>query len=96
MSGGIYTLSGGFWGIVAAVQTPGAPLLSITLNSQLSTITVSWPLPANGWVLEATNALPVVAAPWPQIAPPYQTNGANLQFTEPSPADNKFYRLHKP
>lgn len=96
MSGGIYTLSGGFWGIVAAVQTPGAPLLSITLNSQLSTITVSWPLPANGWVLEATNALPVVAAPWPQIAPPYQTNGANLQFTEPSPAGNKFYRLHKP
>jgi hypothetical protein len=53
-------------------------------------------LPAEGWVLEATNALPNLAAPWPQIPPPYQTNGANLQFIEPSPTGNKFYRLHKP
>ena len=29
-------------------------------------------------------------------APPYQTNGANLQFTEPTPIGNKLYRLHKP
>jgi hypothetical protein len=94
MSGGTYTLSGGFWGQIAAVQTPGAPYLSVTRSN--SAVVVSWPLPADGWVLEATNALPVVAAPWPQIAPPYQTNGANLQFTEPSPTGNKFYRLHKP
>jgi hypothetical protein len=77
-------------------QASPAPRLSITLNPQLSTIIVSWPLPADGWVLEATNALRVVAAPWPQIAPPYQTNGANLQFTEPSPAGSRFYRLRKP
>jgi hypothetical protein len=25
MSGGNFTLDGGFWGLVAAVQTPGAP-----------------------------------------------------------------------
>jgi hypothetical protein len=96
MSGGTYTLSGGFWGVIAVVQTPGAPLLSIALNPQLSTITVCWPLPADGWVLESTNALPKVAAPWPQIAPPYQTNGANLQFIELTPSGNRFYRLHKP
>jgi hypothetical protein len=96
MSGGNYTLNGGFWGVVAAVQTPGAPWLSITLNSQLSTVTVSWPLPANGWVLEWTNRVAGVSAAWPQISPPYQTNGVNLQFTEPSPTGNKFYRLHKP
>ena len=29
MSGGNFTIDGGFWGIVAALQTPGAPLLSI-------------------------------------------------------------------
>ena len=57
---------------------------------------MSHPFPAEGGVLEATNALPVVAAPWPQIAPPYETNGANLQFTEPLPSGNKLYRLHKP
>ena len=35
MSGGNFTLDGGFWGLVAAVQTPGAPCLTITLNLQL-------------------------------------------------------------
>ena len=29
MSGGNFTVDGGFWGLIAAVQTPGAPLLSI-------------------------------------------------------------------
>jgi hypothetical protein len=94
LSGGTYTLQGGFWGMIAAVQTPEAPYLSVTRSN--TTVVVSWPLPADGWVLEWTNSLPKVPAPWPQIAPPYQTNGANLQFTEPSPAGNKFYRLYKP
>jgi hypothetical protein len=95
MSGGNYTLQGGFWGIVAAVQSEGAPWLTV-LHTSTNTVVVSWPLLATGWVLEATNALPSVIAPWPLIAPPYETNGANLQFTEPSPAGNKFYRLRKP
>jgi hypothetical protein len=94
MRGGNYTLEGGFWGVIAAVQTPGAPLLTIVRSN--ITVIVSWPLPATGWVLEATNALPQVAAPWPLISPPYQTNGTNLQFSEPTPLGNKFYRLHKP
>lgn len=94
MSGGNYTVQGGFWGVIAAVQTPGAPRLSITRSNNV--VIVSWPLPAEGWVLQATNALPQVAAPWPLIAPPYQTNGTNLQYIEPAPAGNKFYRLHKP
>jgi hypothetical protein len=95
-SGGTYTLQGGFWGIVAAVQTPGAPLLSITLNSQPSTITVSWPLPADGWVLEWTNAVANASTPWPQIQPPYQTNSTQAWITISAPAGNRFYRLHKP
>ncbi|HEY5909167.1 MAG TPA: hypothetical protein VJA21_01035 [Verrucomicrobiae bacterium] len=94
MSGGNYTLTGGFWGVVAAVQTEGAPYLSVTRSD--NTVTITWPLPATGWVLESTNSLPPVSLPWPQIAPPYQTNGANLQFTEPAPVGNRFYRLSKP
>ncbi len=95
MSGGNFTLQGGFWSILAAVQTEGAPLLSV-LRTTTNTVIVSWPLPTAGWVLEWTNALSQVSASWPQIPPPYQTNGANLQFTEPAPAGAKFYRLHKP
>lgn len=91
---GGYSLQGGFWSVIAAVQTPDAPWLSVTRSN--NAVIVSWPWPADGWVLQATNALPSVAAPWPQVPPPYQTNGANLQFTEPLPGGNKFYRLHKP
>ena len=94
MSGGTYTLAGGFWSLIAAVQTPGAPYLSVIRSN--SAVVVSWPLPAEGWVLEWTNALPRVSSPWPQLPPPYQTNGANLQFTETLPTGNKIYRLHKP
>jgi hypothetical protein len=71
-----------------------APKLDI--QRQSNSVVVSWRLPADGWVLEATNALPPTAAPWPQLAPPYQTNGVNLQFTEPAPVGNTFFRLHKP
>jgi hypothetical protein len=34
MSGGSYTLDGGFWSNIAAVQAARAPLLTIALNSQ--------------------------------------------------------------
>jgi len=75
---------------------PLAPELSV-FRTATDTVMVSWPLAeAEGWVLQATNALPSVVAPWPIIPPPYQTNGANLQLIEPSPVGSKFYRLHKP
>ena len=64
MSGGNYSLDGGFWGIIAAVQTPGAPWLTITLNSQLSTITVSWPLSETSWQLQATTNLVTGGSVW--------------------------------
>jgi len=75
-----------------------APRLSITLNPQLPTLNVSWPAPAEGWRLESTNALPRAAAAWPQVPPPYQTNGGTISvtFTNISPGANQFYRLHKP
>jgi hypothetical protein len=96
MSGGRYSLTGGFWALISVVQTPGAPWLTIAFNSQPSTITVSWPSPADGWTLEYASALTGAAGLWTQIPPPYPTNTTSLHFTEPSPAGNRFYRLHKP
>ncbi len=95
MTGGSYTLQGGLWDVIAAVRTPGAPWLTV-VRTGTNTVVVSWPLPATGWVLEATNAVPQGSAPWPQVEPPYETNGTNLLFTEPLPAGNKFFRLRKP
>ncbi len=95
MSGGNFTLQGGFWGVVAAVQTPGAPCLSVTNLG--SYILVSWPAPADGWLLERTNVLTGVAGPWTQVPPPYQTNNGviSANFTNTPPAGNQFFRLHK-
>jgi hypothetical protein len=54
-SGGSYSLLGGFWGVVAAVQTPGAPLLSISYaNNQ---VVVSWPSSTTGWTLQTNQTV---------------------------------------
>lgn len=95
MSGGNYTLAGGFWGIIAAIQTPGAPLLTIT-RTTTNSVLVSWPLPADGWVLEEVSALSGSPPPWSQISPPYQTNSVLSWITVPHPVGNRYYRLYKP
>jgi hypothetical protein len=94
MSGDHYTLAGGFWGLIATVQTPGAPWLTITLNPQLSTITVSWALSETSWQLQATTNLVTTGSIWTEYA--YQTNGATCCRIESPPNGNRFYRLHKP
>ena len=96
MSGGAFTLVGGCWGVVAAIQTPGAPLLSVVLTN--GGVTVSWLRPAEGWVLDEVASL--VAAPgsngWTQVSMPYVTNATQIQITVPRPVTgNKFYRLRK-
>jgi hypothetical protein len=69
--------------------------LTITLTGTNSLV-VSWPLPADGWVLEWTNSVPSVSNTWPRISPPYQTNAAQAWIVVPAPAGDAFYRLHKP
>ena len=55
MSGGNYTLQGGFWGVVAAVQTSGVPLLTITPSGP--GVIVSWPSPSTGFGLQESLGL---------------------------------------
>src|SRR5437016_8913595 len=47
MSGGNYSLSGGCWSLFA-IQSPGSPLLTITLTTT-NTALVSWPFPSTGF-----------------------------------------------
>jgi hypothetical protein len=94
MSGGNFSVVGGFWSIIAAVQTPGAPLLTVTFNPQLSTLTVSWPLPAEGWVLDQTATLTGATIPWSEVpAHQYHTNSTRCYITGPAPVGSRFYRL---
>src|SRR5216117_3127344 len=73
MSGGTYTLDGGFWGIIAAVQTPGAPLLTIARTST-NTVTVSWPSPSTGFALQQ-NTNSVASLNWSNVTATIQDDG---------------------
>src|SRR5215475_5798018 len=64
MSGGNYTIQGGFWSVIAAIQTEGAPLLTIT-RAGPSAI-VSWPSPSTGFVLQENAGLG--NATWTNVA----------------------------
>jgi hypothetical protein len=100
LTGGPFTLEGSFWGVVAAIQTPGAPLLTITLNPQLSTVTVAWPRPAEGWVLDWAPhmASPPAAIPWTLVpVAQYQTNTTHIFLpVAPTPGSKAFFRLRRP
>ena len=95
MSSGNFTLQGGFWGMIAAVQAPDAPLVSITLNPQLSTINVSWPSPSTGWTLQQ-NTNSVSSVNWSNVTATIQDDGTTRTLIVNPPTGNRFYRLHKP
>src|SRR5437016_6627368 len=56
MSGGNFTLDGGFWGIIAAVQTAGAPLLRVARTNG-NAVVVAWPSSATGFNLQQNAVL---------------------------------------
>ena len=67
MTGGNYSLTGGFWALFA-VQSPGAPLLSIERIG--SAVRVFWPKTSAGFLLDQSFT---VKGPWSQVSFPYTT-----------------------
>ena len=59
-------------------------------------MTLSWALPADGWILEEATALVGSPAAWGPTAASYQTNVTQIQVTVSAPSGSRFYRLHKP
>lgn len=51
MTGGHYGLAGGVRSVIAAVPTPGAPTLMVTLT-KANTVLVCWPSPSTGFLLQ--------------------------------------------
>jgi len=88
MTGGDYSLTGGFWALYA-VQTPGAPVLTI-LPAGPGQAAVSWsPATGTNWVLQESLSLSPVN--WTN-SPSGSTNSIIVPATLPT----KFYRLFKP
>ena len=89
MGAGSFSLTGGFW---SAVQTPGAPLLTITLAGNRAV--VSWPSPSTGFLLQQSANLNT--ANWVPPAESVADNGTNRFINVNPPTGNRFYRLFKP
>ena len=87
MTGGNYSLTGGFWSLYA-VQTAGAPMLYISHSG--SAVTVFWQN-VSGWSLQQNTNLTVPAG-WAGSSGVTTANGTNyLNLT--SPTGNLFFRL---
>ncbi|MGA2279694.1 MAG: hypothetical protein ABSG80_05265 [Verrucomicrobiota bacterium] len=91
MTGGNYSVTGGFWSLIAAVQTPGAPLLTITCSG--NSVTVSWPSPSTGWTLQQNSDLTTTS--W-STSSGISDNGTIKSITITSPTANLFFRLRNP
>jgi hypothetical protein len=89
MTGGGFSLTGGFW---FALQTPGAPLLSISLTSSNS-VMVYWPSPSAGFSLQQENGLNT--SNWVTPAETVNDNGVIKYIIVNPPAGNRLYRLKK-
>jgi hypothetical protein len=86
MTGGVYSVTGGYWAMFA-VQTPGAPSLTITYAGNQAI--VSWPPSVTGWTLQ-TNAN--LATPtWGN----YLGQVVNNSVTNAPPKGNLFFRLNR-
>jgi hypothetical protein len=93
MSGGPYSVAGGFLSLVSVVQSPGAPLLSLMRSND--SVVVRWPRSAIGFQLEQTPTLSISNS-WLLVPPPYGSNATSFQFMISSPTNRMYFRLHKP
>jgi hypothetical protein len=94
MTGGGYALTGGFWSIIALVQTAGAPNLSIVRSGK--SVIVSWPNAGNYTLQQNSN--PTLPAGWVTSGYSVATNspaGTN-SITITPPAGKLFFRLASP
>ena len=91
MTGGNYSLTGGFWSLISVAQTPGAPTLY--LGKSGNTVTVFWQN-VSGWSLQQNNNLSLPGN-WSASGGVTTSNGTNYLNITP-PAGNLFFRLNNP
>ncbi len=92
LSGGGYTVVGGFWSIISVIQTVGAPNLLVTHTG--NSVIVSWPDTGSYTLQQNTN----VANPagWVTSSYPINLVSGSYSITVVSPTGNLFFRLANP
>lgn len=92
LTGGSYSLTGGFWSLIAVVQTAGLPNLTITHSG--NSVIVSWP--ATGSYTLQQNSNLAVSAGWATSGYSITTSNGTNSITITSPAGKLFFRLSSP
>jgi hypothetical protein len=92
MVGGNYSLTGGFWSMLAAVQSVGSPTMRIFLTSS-NTAVVAWPASSTGFNLQQNTDLKT--AGWVSSGSPIVVGSENQVVITP-PAGREFFRLVHP
>jgi hypothetical protein len=90
---GNFSVVGGFWSFLA-VQTPGAPFLTIR-GTATNSVIVLWPSPSAGWSLQQ-NASLTSSIGWTIPGEVVSDDGINKFIVVKTTADTRFYRLVKP
>jgi hypothetical protein len=89
MTGGNYSLTGGFWALIQVVQTAGAPTLFISHSG--NSVTVYWQNVSGLSLVQRGNLATPVAA-WSANTSWTTSNGTN-SLTIANPTGNLFFRL---
>jgi hypothetical protein len=92
MTGGNFSLTGGFWSLISVVQTAGLPNLTITHSG--NSIVISWPN-TGSYILQQNSNL---ALPSGWVTSGYSisiSNGIN-SITITGPIGNLYFRLFNP
>jgi hypothetical protein len=89
---GVYSITGGFEAVFA-IETPGAPVLSLNLTATNSVI-VSWPSPSSGFNLQATSDLN--STNWAAASQTVTDTGAVKYIIVNPTSGSLFFRLKSP
>lgn len=93
MSGGSYSLTGGFWSLISVVQTAGLP--NLTIAHAGNSVVVSWPNTGNYSLQQNSNL--AASAGWRTSGYSVITNANGMNsITIAPPAGNLFFRLANP
>ena len=92
MSGGNYSVTGGFWSLISVIQTAGLPKLTITHAG--NSVIVSWP--NTGMYTLQQNSNIAASAGWTTSGYSVSALNGTNSITITPPTGNLFFRLANP
>ena len=94
MSGGNYSVTGGFWSFVQVVQSQSAGAPTLYLSHSGNVVTIYWQN-VSGWSLIQSSSLTTPLGSWSASSSPTLSSGTNyLNITNPT--GNVFFSLTHP